>query len=81
MQAAQLLMAADFAHIHSLDTAIPPSTSEECEALEAANYRYRGAVSELTWAMITCRPGISFPVVELSQISTHPAVVHYTTMK
>ena len=81
MHPVHLPMAADNEHIHSLDTAIPPSTSEECEALEAANFRYRGAIGELIWAMITCRPEISFPVVKLSQFSTHPAAAHYTAVK
>ena len=81
MHPVHLPMAADNAHIHSLDTAIPPSNTAECEALEAANFRYRGAVGELIWAMITCRPEISFPIIKLSQFSTQPAAAHYTAVK
>jgi Reverse transcriptase (RNA-dependent DNA polymerase) len=63
MHPVHLPVAADNAHIHFLDTAVPLSNTEEGEALEAGNFCYQGAVGEHIWAMITCRPEISFPIV------------------
>jgi hypothetical protein len=40
-------------------------------------FRYRAAIGELIWPMITTRPKISYPVVKLSQFSSNPAKVHY----
>jgi hypothetical protein len=68
-------------HIHSLDTASPPTTDAGKLALENGHFRYRGAIGELIWAMITCRPELSFPVCKLSQFSAHPAKLHYDAVK
>jgi hypothetical protein len=69
-------------HIHSLDT-VEPSTNAAAGklALENAHFRYRGAIGELIWAMITCRPKISFPVCKLSQFSTACAKIHYDAIR
>jgi hypothetical protein len=40
-------------------------------------FRYRAAIGELIWPMITTRPEISYPVVKLSQFSSNPAKAHY----
>lgn len=81
MHPVHLPLAAENEHIHSLDTAISPSNTEESEALEAANFCYPGAVGEPIWAMITCCPEISFPIVKHSAFSTHSAAAHYTPVK
>ena len=54
----------------SLDTAISPTNTEECEALDTPIFCCYGAVGVLIWAMFICRPEISFPVVDLSTVST-----------
>ena len=41
------------------------------------NFNYRQAIGELIFAMVTCRPDISFPLIKLSQYSANPARVHY----
>jgi hypothetical protein len=74
-----LPMSADNEHIRSLDTAPAPSSADSAK-LEGL-FRYRGAIGELIWAMITCRPEISFPVTKLSQFATAPAKLHYDAVK
>ena len=81
MHPTSLPMSPDNAHVRSLDTAVLPATTTEHDALESRHFRYRGAIGELIWAMITCRPELSFPVVKLSQFSINPAHVHYLAVK
>jgi hypothetical protein len=56
------------------DTATLPTDDNGRATLES-NFRYRCGIGELIWAMITCRPEISFPVTKLSQFSAHPAAL------
>jgi hypothetical protein len=81
LQPARLPMLADNGHINSLDNAIPPTSATDIQALEDNQFKYRGAIGELIWAMITCRPEISFPVIKLSQFSINPALEHYNAVK
>ena len=80
MHSVALPMSADNEHVRLLDTATPPSTAAAQAALES-NFRYRCGIGELIWAMITCRPEISFPVTKLSQFAAHPAAMHYDAVK
>jgi hypothetical protein len=73
-------MSADNEHVRVLDTATPPPDTPARNALEA-RFRYRCGIGELIWAMITCRPEISFPVTKLSQFAAQPAAVHYDAVK
>ena len=54
----------------SLDTATSPTSTEKCEALATPFFCCYGVVGVLIWAMFICRPEISFPVVDLSTVST-----------
>ena len=40
-------------------------------------FNYRQAIGELIFAMITCRPEISYPLIKLSQYASNPAQCHY----
>jgi hypothetical protein len=40
-------------------------------------FRYRDAIGELMWPMITAHPERSYPVFKLSQFDTNPATIHY----
>jgi hypothetical protein len=55
MHAKLLPMSSDNEHIHALDTAVPPPSNARHLALENGHFRYRSAIGELIWAMITCR--------------------------
>ena len=64
--------------IHQMETAVPPSCEEDRTKLQIdMNFNYRQAIGELIFAMVTCRPDISFPLIKLSQYSANPARVHY----
>jgi hypothetical protein len=45
--------------------------------MDKSRFRYRADVGKIIWPMITVRPELSFPIVKLSQFSSHPAIVHY----
>ena len=44
-------------------------------------FGYRSAIGELIYAMVTCRPDISYAVIKLSQYSTRPCRVHFEAIK
>ena len=43
-------------------------------------FSYRQAIREIIYAMITCRPDISYAIIKLSQYSTRPAAIHYNAL-
>ena len=65
-----------------LDQAVGPTNENEQSELEnEMNFNYRNALGEALFAMITCRPDISFPVIKLSKFANNPAKVHYQALK
>ena len=44
-------------------------------------FTYRQGIGELLYAMIACRPDISFPLIKLSQYSTRPALIHFKAVQ
>jgi hypothetical protein len=44
-------------------------------------FSYRKAIGELIWAMVTCRPDLSFAVIKLSQFSNNPGRIHYNHVR
>ena len=72
----------DTAYCRALDTAETPETPELAAPLSAsAGFSYRQAVGELIWAMVTCRPDISFPVIKVSQFAANPGEQHYEAVR
>ena len=68
----------DKQYVRKLETATPPSSQEASLKLQVEmNFNYRQAIGELIFAMTTCRPDISFPLIKLSQYSQNPAKEHY----
>ena len=60
------------------DNTVGPIESKEKEELEREmGIKYRQATGELLFAMVTCRPDISFAVLKLTQHNNHPARIHY----
>ena len=58
------------------------TTPEEIIALEnEMGFGYRQAVGELIYALTTCRPDISYPIIKLSQYSTRPGRIHFEALK
>ena len=65
-------------YIRQLESADPPANDIEKTALQVdMGFNYRQAIGELIYAMVTCRPDISFPLIKLSQHSANPARIHY----
>jgi hypothetical protein len=62
--------------VRALDSAVPLDPSER-SLLDSTRFRYRAAIGELIWPMITTRPELSNPVVKLSQFANSPAAIHY----
>jgi hypothetical protein len=60
----------------ALDSAEPLDPSERSR-LNNTRFRYRAAIGELIWPIITTQPEFSYPVVKLSQFATSPATIHY----
>ena len=57
-------------------------TEKEIKALEnEMGFGYRQAIGELIYALCTCRPDISYPVIKLSQYSTRPTRIHFEAVK
>ena len=76
-----LPMKDDKNYIKELENAPLPATPEDQRLLQVKmNFNYRQAIGELIYAMITCRPDISYPLIKLSQYSANPAELHYTAV-
>ena len=64
-----------------LETAEPLSESD-CQSLEGTyGFTYRQAIGELIYALVTCRPDISYSVIKLGQYSANPASIHFDAVK
>ena len=75
-------MKAEAAYIRSLEQATPPSNDiARIKLQRKMGINYRQVIGELIYAMVTCRPDISFPLIKLSQYSTNPAEEHYQAAK
>ena len=60
----------------------PIPTEKEIQQLEKEmGFGYRQAIGELIYALVTCRPDISYPVIKLSQYSTRPTRAHFEAVK
>ena len=71
-------MSDDREYMRKIETATPPPTEQEQRQLQVnMKFNYRQAIGELIYAMVTCRPDISFPLIKLSQHSANPAQIHY----
>jgi deoxyuridine 5'-triphosphate nucleotidohydrolase len=76
-----LPMISDNHYLHKLEEQ-PVPTAQEIKQLESEfGFGYRQAIGELIYALVTCRPDISFPVIKLSQYSTRPSRFHFEAIK
>ena len=44
-------------------------------------FGYKQGIGKLIYAMVTCRPDISYPIIKLSQYSTKPARIHFEAVR
>jgi hypothetical protein len=65
-------MIADSHYQQKLETTEIPTESEISALENEFGFGYRQAVGEIIYALVTCRPDISYPIIKLSQYSTRP---------
>ena len=59
-----------------------PLTPKELRQIEKEmKFTYKQGIGELIYAMVTCRPDISFPLIKLSQYSTKPSRIHFEAVR
>ena len=63
-----------------IEKATPLTDSEQCIEKEYG-LSYHQGIGELIYAMVTCRPDISFPLIKLSQYSAKPAEIHFVALR
>ena len=71
----------DAVYARKLET-VTPVTDQEYQAYELeVGFTYRQGIGEVIYALVTCRPNISFASMKLSQYSAAPAWVHFNTLQ
>ena len=53
-----------------------PNEKTQVALAKKYGFGYRQGIGELIYAMVTCRPDISFAVVKISQSSEYPSDIH-----
>ena len=74
-------MISEPAYQRKLETLETPTEQEIAQLETKHGFGYRQAIGELIYALVTCRPDISFPVIKLSQYSTRPTEIHFEAVK
>ena len=65
-----------------LDRAEGPTNEADKTNLEQEmGFNYRNALGKALFAMITCRPDISFPIIILRKFASNPSQYHYQALK
>ena len=65
----------------TLEEADPLSEQDRVALETKLGFSYRQAIGELIYALVTCRPDISFAAIKLSQYSASPALCHFEAVK
>ena len=66
-------MHAENAYKRELENEISFSAEELKKHERRAGFSYRQAIGELIYAIVKCRPDISFPIIKLAQYFTKPS--------
>ena len=59
----------------------PPLAEDKVKLQIKMGFNYRQAIGELLYAMVTCRPDISYACIKMSQYSKDPAEEHYHAVR
>ena len=76
-----LPMKSDTQYQRNLEQQPIPTEKEIIQLEKEMGFGYRQAIGELIYALVTCRPDISYPVIKLSQYSTRPTRAHFEAVK
>ena len=71
----------DMTYNKTIETATPIPPSELPTIEKEFGFTYKQGIGELIYAMVTCRPDISYPLIKLSQYSTKPARIHFEAVR
>ena len=74
-------MISELSYQRKLETSETPTEQEIAQLEKKHGFRYRQAIGELIYALVTCQPNISFPIIKLSQYSTRPTKIHFEAVK
>jgi len=64
-----------------IDESIPIPDKELPAVEKEMGFTYKQGIGELIYALVTCRPDISFPLIKLSQHSTKPSRLHFEAVR
>ena len=68
-------------YVRKLESA-EPADDKQCRQLEKKyGFKFRQGIGELIYAMMMCRPDISYAVIKLSQYSTKPSEIHFQAVQ
>ena len=76
-----LPMNPDPAFNRKIEEATPLTDTERDKLEHEYGFSYRQGIGKLIYAMVTCRPDISFPLIKLSQYSANPTEMHFVALK
>jgi deoxyuridine 5'-triphosphate nucleotidohydrolase len=76
-----LPMKSDTVYARRIEEATPLTESERLLLESKLGFTYRQAIGELIYALVTCRPDISYACIKLSQYSAAPAELHFDAVK
>ena len=66
---------------HNLEQ-LEPLTGHDLKLVEDEyGFSYKQCIGKLMYAMVTCRPDISFPLIKLSQHSSKPTKDHFEAIE
>ena len=65
----------------NIETADPIPAKELPTIEKEMGFSYKQGIGELIYAMVTCRPDISYPIIKLSQYSTKPSRIHFEAVR
>ena len=80
-QFSPLPMSEDKDYNKLIESATPMDQKELQLCEKEFNFTYRQGIGVLIYAMVTCRPDISFPLIKLSQYSSAPSRVHFKAVQ
>ena len=74
-------MSSDSKYQRMLENAKSLTELEQHKLEKELGFTYRQGIGEILYALVTCRPDISFATIKLSQFSAAPAAMHFEALK
>ena len=74
-------MCSESSYLRDLENATPLTEVERARLEKKLGFTYRQGIGEILYALVTCRPDISFATIKLSQYSTKPSTEHFEALK